>query len=94
MPYADPVKQRAAHNEACQRWREKAKERYRAHQIVKAAVASGKLVPAPVCQAYPCKRKRKLEAHHPDYSSPLDVVWLCMKCHKAAHAIVGFRNTL
>lgn len=27
------------------------------------------------------------EAHHPDYSQPLDVVWLCQKHHKEAHLI-------
>jgi hypothetical protein len=27
------------------------------------------------------------EAHHPDYSRPLDVVWLCSSHHKEAHKI-------
>lgn len=25
------------------------------------------------------------EAHHPDYDRPMDVVWLCRKCHKAEY---------
>lgn len=29
----------------------------------------------------------KSEAHHPDYSTPLDVVWLCPAHHKQAHAL-------
>lgn len=28
----------------------------------------------------------KVEAHHPDYSKPLDVIWLCPACHKGIHA--------
>lgn len=91
MPYKDPEKQRIAHNAACQRWRERDRKRYLAHQAVKYAVKAGKLVPWPGCAA--CRRKRNLHAHHCDYDRPLDVVWLCVKCHKKAHAIVGFRNT-
>ena len=29
----------------------------------------------------------KSEAHHPDYSRPLDVMWLCNKHHREAHLI-------
>ena len=28
----------------------------------------------------------KVHAHHPDYSKPLDVVWLCQKHHVAVHS--------
>lgn len=91
MPYACPERQRAAHNEAVKRWRQKSAKRYAAQQAVKKALANGSLIRWPGCAA--CHRKRGLEAHHYDYDRPLDVTWLCMKCHKAAHAIVGFRNT-
>src|SRR6478609_8333127 len=88
MPYADPEKRRITHNECCKRWRERSKKRYLAQKAVSNAVRTGKLVPWPGCAA--CRRKRNLHAHHCDYDAPLDVVWLCVKCHKAAHAIVGF----
>jgi hypothetical protein len=32
-----------------------------------------------------CNKNKKLHAHHPDYSKPLDVVWLCPRCHGMAH---------
>ncbi len=28
-----------------------------------------------------CNEVKKLEAHHSDYSRPLDVTWLCRECH-------------
>lgn len=30
-----------------------------------------------------------MQAHHEDYSKPLDVQWLCMACHRGAHAWGG-----
>lgn len=53
------------------------------------AVRDGRVVPWPVCSVPECDCKP--EAHHPDYDTPLDVVWLCPPHHKQAHALV--RNT-
>lgn len=49
------------------------------------AVALGKIIPWPVCAIHSCEDKP--EAHHPDYSRPLDVVWLCPKHHTDAHVL-------
>jgi hypothetical protein len=45
------------------------------------AVAAGTLIPQPCvhCGA------RRAHAHHEDYSRPLDVIWLCARCHAAHH---------
>jgi hypothetical protein len=57
-------------------------EHVSAYIAVHYAVQTGKLIPLPcfVCGA-------KAEAHHPDYSRKLDVVWLCPVHHKQAHAL-------
>lgn len=54
----------------------------RAHSTVSKAVTSGKLVKLP-CEF--CGRQ-DVHAHHKDYSKPLDVIWLCPKCHHRLHA--------
>lgn len=73
------------------RLRERARARYRnplerhkheARWQVNRAVASGRLIKKP-CAI--CGSSRS-QAHHPDYSKPLDVVWLCAKHHAAEHA--------
>jgi hypothetical protein len=29
----------------------------------------------------------KVEAHHNDYTKPLDIIWLCSECHQWLHAL-------
>jgi len=52
----------------------------RAHQQVYLAVKSGTLVRPTKCSR--CEKECKPEASHHDYSKPLDVEWLCAKCHR------------
>lgn len=54
-----------------------------ANSVVAYALKIGKL------KKFPCLicGDEKSEGHHPDYSRPLDVVWLCSSHHKQAHAI-------
>lgn len=65
-----------------QRHRGKHPDRYRARTAVTHAISDGWLSRAP-CQV--CGNTR-VEAHHEDYSRPLDVVWLCPSCHARRHA--------
>lgn len=54
-------------------------ERKLVRQIVTHAMRSGKLTRKP-CRI--CGSTKKIQAHHPDYSRPLDVEWLCFVCHR------------
>lgn len=65
-----------------QAWKAKYPERVKAHTAVRIALMQGKLVKPDGCSA--CGRARlprQLEGHHEDYSKPLEVTWLCRKCH-------------
>jgi len=66
------------------RWRAEHPERKAATTTLGNAVRDGRVTPQPcwVCG-------KKAQAHHPDYSRPLDVVWLCSGHHKQTHALVG-----
>lgn len=53
-----------------------------AHRAVHNALRRGAL------RREPCHEcGKKAEAHHPDYSAPLSVVWLCRQHHVEAHAV-------
>jgi hypothetical protein len=57
------------------------KEKRRCHWRVKAALKSGKIVRRPCCVC----GNVKVHAHHPDYTKPLYVIWLCRKHHCEEH---------
>lgn len=63
-------------------WNAKNREKVRAHQAVYAASIRGLIIRQP-CVVCGCNRS---QAHHDDYSRPLDVTWLCQLHHKALHA--------
>ena len=61
-------------------WRDNYPEKKRAHMKVYFALKKGVLI------KHPCFMCGDMaEAHHPDYSRPLDVIWLCSSHHKQAH---------
>jgi hypothetical protein len=66
---------------SAERQKAKAPEKIAARQAVQVAIAAGRLVkqPCATCGA------GKVQAHHRDYSKPLEVVWLCVPCHNAEH---------
>ena len=59
--------------------------RKNAYRVVEAALRAGAIEKPRNCEA--CGRpdsEKRVEAHHRDYSKPLDVTWLCPDCHYAA----------
>jgi hypothetical protein len=60
-----------------ERFREKARD------IALEAFKTGKLKQE---NCYICDAVRT-EMHHEDYSKPLDVMWLCKRCHTAVHTM-------
>ena len=56
-------------------------EKRKAYMVTMIAIGRGKLQkkPCEVCGA------EKVEAHHPDYTKPLDVMWVCRKHHADIH---------
>lgn len=53
------------------------------HLKVKRAIEKGLLIKPKICTY--CGKNEKLQAHHIDYNKPLEVLFLCDKCHKEIH---------
>jgi hypothetical protein len=66
-------------------WIERNSEKRKAHMMVDSALKSGAITRSDQCEI--CGNKKRLFAHHTDYSEPLIVVWLCDKCHKDVHRL-------
>lgn len=75
---------RAAHPEAIRaadkKWRDAYPEAIRAHNAVNNGIRGGTVFRPDSCSI--CGKVGRLDGHHPDYTKPLDVVWLCQVCHK------------
>lgn len=76
-------KNREKRREMRRQWREENPEKYEAHLAVNNAILAGRLTRPKECSH--CQKEARVEAHHEDYSKPLNVRWLCSYCHKAAH---------
>lgn len=69
-----------------QRKRRKAfPEKDKARNAVSNAVRDGRLIRGPCVKC----GATKSQAHHHDYSKPLDVMWLCFKCHRLEHGQIN-----
>jgi len=96
---ADPDRQRKAAAEyrrsdrgkrlnarAVQRYRARNAEKHAAHVEVRKAIAAGILTKPDRCElAHLGGCSGRLEAHHHDYTRPLEVRWLCVSHHQSRH---------
>jgi len=75
---AQTAKRKVAVLEYQRRRRKRRPEVERAHRLVKRALELGRLVKSPceVCNS------PDVQAHHPDYTRPLYVRWLCLPHHR------------
>lgn len=72
------------------KWRREHREEYlahaTAHRQVAAAERRGDLVRPVACERCGLNG-RPLVKHHEDYERPLEVRWLCTRCHGEVHAV-------
>ena len=71
----------AAANRGKKEWLLRNAEKRRAHNALAKAVSKGEINRLP---CFVCGRE-DAEAHHPDYSAPLIVTWLCSTHHAQLH---------
>lgn len=65
------------------KWADANPDKRRAQGFVSYAIKRGLLVRPERCES--CAKLCKPHAHHDDYSRPLDVRWLCSRCHGREH---------
>lgn len=64
-------------------------EKGAARRALRVAIATGLVIRPDACEA--CGTVGRPHGHHHDYSRPLEVEWLCAKCHGEAHAALRRR---
>lgn len=80
---AKAPERKAKSREVSRQWRIDHPEAYKAQTAVNNAVRDGRLLKEP-CAI--CGTEKHVHGHHRDYSRPLDVIWMCARCHHRVHA--------
>lgn len=87
--YSKSEKGRKVSRDSYKNWVSKNPEKYKAHKAVKKAIANGSLVRSPceVCGQFKLRSdgRSAIQAHHDDYSKPLEIIWLCHDHHAERH---------
>jgi hypothetical protein len=64
-------------------YRKRHPEKQKAWWTFSNALRDGKLIQPDACSK--CGKLGSVDGHHPDYSKPLEVIWLCRACHVLEH---------
>jgi hypothetical protein len=75
-----------SHQEHNQRWIDAHPVETKAHRAVRNAIQRGELVRPDACSD--CGARGRIHAHHYDYLKPLEVTWLCPRCHAEAKEVM------
>jgi len=67
-------------------------EKHKARSKLNFLIYKGKIEKPDKCSI--CDSVVNIEAHHVDYTKPLDVEWVCSKCHYIIHHEIEIRNEL
>ena len=79
--YEQSEKGKVTHKKKDAKRRQHFPEKVRAHNALNNAIQAG------IMMRQLCSKcgAANAEGHHPDYSKPLEVVWLCGDCHRNVH---------
>lgn len=71
------------YSDSKKKWAKENKDKRNAQNSLSRAVLRGKVKRLYKCEK--CEESENIQGHHPDYNKPLEVIWLCPKCHGAEH---------
>ena len=83
--YIQTDKGKEARKRSIIKYKKKYPMAYAAHVIFGNAIRDGKIKKENNCSI--CGSDLIVEAHHDDYTKPLNVRWLCNKCHRDWHKV-------
>ncbi|WP_299079039.1 hypothetical protein [uncultured Paraglaciecola sp.] len=88
LQYAQTEKGKSAGNRAKKAWEARNAIKKGASTIVNNSIRDGRIIKSNNCESCGISNVH-IQGHHDDYAKPLEVRWLCPKCHTAWHKANG-----